>query len=56
MVFADFLRKKQRMLPSLLTLYTAIFLGDQVFGSPRSAAFPQETGAGAAVFRHDPLL
>ena len=42
------------MLPSLLTLYTAIFLGDQVFGSPRSAAFPQETGAGAAVFRHDP--
>ena len=21
----------------------------------RSAAFPQETGAGAAVFRHDPL-
>ena len=44
------------MLPSLLTLYTAIFLGDQVFGSPRSAAFPQETSTGAAVFRHDPLL
>ena len=41
--FCGFLRKKQRMLPSLLTLYTAIFLGDQVFGSPRSAAFPQET-------------
>ncbi len=40
--------------PSLLTLYTVIFLGDQVFGSPRSAAFPQETGAGAAVFRHAP--
>ena len=33
--------------PSLLTPYTAIFLGDQVFGSPRSAAFPQETGAAA---------
>ena len=52
--FCGFLRKKKRMLPSLLTLYTAIFLGDQVFGSPRSAAFPQETGAGAAVFRHAP--
>ena len=28
--------------PSLLTPYTVIFLGDQVFGSPRSAAFPQK--------------
>ena len=42
-----FLRKKQRMLPILLV--------DGVFGSPRSAAIPQETGAGAAVFRHDSL-
>ena len=42
--------------PSLLTPYAAIFLGDQVFGSPRSAAFPQETGAGAAVFRRKQAL
>ena len=31
-----------------------ILLVDGVFGSPRNAAFLQETGIGAAVFRHDP--
>ena len=40
-------------LPSLLTLFAASPLGEGDFGSPRSAAFPQETGAGTAVFHHD---
>ena len=67
-----FYAKSSVCYPSLLTPFAATFLGNRVFGSPRSlhpsvktaflenksspsAAFPQETGSGAAVFRHDPF-
>ena len=51
-----FCRKKQTYAPQSAHAVHGHFLGDSGLGSPRSAAFPQETSTGAAVFRHDPLL